>query len=206
MPEVTPSEFRLMLRSDLHGSARRLLGCRISISGCVARIVETEAYHQSEPGCHAFRGITPRTAVMFGEPGHAYVYFTYGNHWMLNVVAGEPGDAAAILIRAAVPEVGLNSMWQRRPKARRSEDLLNGPGKLCAAMEIGKAHNGVDLLSSDSPLKIALGDPVARVVSGTRIGLAVGKGDELPWRYADADNLEWVSRPVSGLCQLQTMA
>ena len=161
-----------------------------------ARIVEVEAYRGSDdPGSHAFRGRTPRNEVMFGRPGLAYVYFTYGMHWMLNVVVGPVGEASAVLVRAAEPLEGLELMRERRPKARVAEDLLSGPAKLAAAFGIERAENGLDLLSPSSDLRLLPGPRVAQVAVGTRIGLARGNGDELPWRFCDGSALRWVSRP-----------
>lgn len=131
---------------------------------------------------------------MFGEPGHAYVYFTYGNHWMLNVVAHDTGNAAAILIRAAKPLTGLETMRERRPKAKRDEDLLSGPGKLAAAFGLDRRHDGLNLFEGDE-VRMEPGEPPRQILTGTRIGLALGKGDDLPWRFVDADRLRWVSRP-----------
>ncbi len=184
-----------LLRRDVLAAAPKLLGWVLRTGDLSARIVEVEAYRTpDDPGCHAHRGQTPRCATMFGEPGHAYVYFTYGNHWMLNVVAHDAGNAAAILIRAAEPLTGLEAMRARRPKAKRDEDLLSGPGKLAAAFGLDGRHDGLNLLSS-SELRLEPAEPPRNILTGTRIGLALGKGDELPWRFVDADRLRWVSRP-----------
>jgi DNA-3-methyladenine glycosylase len=149
-----------------------------------ARIVEAEAYCGSDdPGSHAYRGMTPRTEVMFGPPGHLYVYFTYGMHWCANVVATKDGDAAAVLLRAAAPIDGVEVMRERRVKARRDRDLLAGPARLCQAFGITGAHNGVDLVRG--VIRIVddgVAPPAAPGVS-TRVGLAAGRGDESLWRY-----------------------
>ena len=149
-----------------------------------ARLVEVEAYCGSEdPGSHAYRGMTPRTEVMFGPPGHLYVYFTYGMHWCANVVATKDGDAAAVLLRAAAPVDGIDVMRERRVKARRDRDLLAGPARLCQAFGITKVDNGNDLVRGR--LRIVddgVAPPAAPGVS-TRIGLAVGRGDDHPWRF-----------------------
>lgn len=192
---MSPDDLRLLLAGDLHAAARRLLGCTLVRGERRARIVEVESYHGSEPGCHSFRGETPRTRPMFGPPGLAYVYFTYGNHWMLNVVAEEPGNSAAILIRAAQPLAGHDLMWPQRPKAKTDRDLLSGPGKLAAAFSLDGGFNNMDLLDSRSELHIEIGEPVDEVLVGTRIGLAPGKGDDLPWRWIDAARWEWASPP-----------
>lgn len=187
--------FRELLNDDVLAAAPALLGWELVKGQMRVRIVETEAYRTpDDPGCHAHRGETPRTKVMFGKPGHAYVYFTYGNHWMLNVVAHPAGVAAAILIRAARPLTGIDEMYSRRPKARRDEDLLSGPGKLCAALGITGAENGLFLLDGGA-LRLEPGEAVRNVVVGTRIGLAPRKGDTLPWRFCDSDQMPWVSKP-----------
>jgi DNA-3-methyladenine glycosylase len=149
-----------------------------------ARLVEVEAYCGSEdPGSHAYRGMTPRTEVMFGPPGHLYVYFTYGMHWCANVVATKDGDAAAVLLRAAAPVDGIDVMRERRVKARRDRDLLAGPARLCQAFGATGVDNGNDLVRGR--LRIVddgVAPPAAPGVS-TRIGLAVGRGDDHPWRF-----------------------
>ena len=137
-----------LLARDLLAAAPAMLGMHLVRGGRRARIVEAEAYRASDdPASHAYRGITQRTAVMFGPPGLAYVYFSYGAHWMLNVTALLPGSAGAILIRAAEPLEGLDEMFTRRPKARKPQDLLSGPGKLAPAFDITRADNGVDLFA-----------------------------------------------------------
>jgi DNA-3-methyladenine glycosylase len=149
-----------------------------------ARIVEAEAYLGSDdPGSHAYRGMTARTEVMFGPPGHLYVYFTYGMHWCANVVATKDGDAAAVLLRAAAPVEGVDVMRSRRAKARRDRELLAGPARLCQALGITGADNGNDLVrGAIRILDDGVPPPAAPAVS-VRIGLTVGRGDEHPWRF-----------------------
>ena len=188
-------EIREAVGCDVLKAAPMLLGARLVKDGLVAHIVETEAYRWDEEGCHAFRGRTQRNEVMFGPAGIAYVYFTYGMHWMLNVTCQSEGQAAAVLIRAAEPAAGIETMRTRRPRAEVDRNLLSGPAKLTAAFGITGTANGTDLLDPRSELHIEPGRRVARHVVGTRIGLAEGKGTELLWRFADADAMPWVSRP-----------
>jgi DNA-3-methyladenine glycosylase len=136
---------------------------------------------------------------MFGPPGYAYVYFTYGMHWMLNVAAQDHGIGAAVLIRAAEPITGIPKMWSNRPKAAKNEDLLSGPAKICAAFEIGPEEYGMNLFDPSSGLRIEPGESPVRVLHGPRIGLAEGKGERHLWRFADGGALRWVSSPKSDL-------
>lgn len=182
---------------ELLSASKALLGYHIVMPGMRARIVETEAYGPTDPGCHAFRGMTRRTRVMFDRPGLAYTYFTYGNHWMFCVTALDPGVAGAILVRAAVPLEGLDTMRLRRPKARMDVDLLNGPGKLCAAFQINQSHYGLDLNQPNDILWLEPGEPPITVKQGTRIGLAPGKGDLYRWRFWSAEDETYVSRPLT---------
>jgi DNA-3-methyladenine glycosylase len=149
------------------------------------RIVEVEAYKGAlDAASHAYRGETPRTAVMFGPPGYLYVYFTYGMHWCANVVCGPEGKASALLVRALAPLRGLDEMRQARgAAARRDRDLCNGPAKLCQALGITGADNGTNLLASRA--KVRLVDdgvpPPKSPAQGTRIGIRVAT--EEPWRF-----------------------
>lgn len=198
--KLTSAELLEILQGDVVEAAPVLLGWQLVRGNRRARIVEVEAYRGADdPGCHAFYGRTPRTEVMFGRAGLAYVYFTYGMHWMLNVTAGKEGDASAILIRAAEPLAGIETMFELRAKASRAEDLLSGPAKLAEAFSVTRSNYGASLLDPQGDLRLEPGTAVQAVASGTRIGLAIGKGDALPWRFADADALRWVSRPVAGL-------
>jgi DNA-3-methyladenine glycosylase len=159
------------------------------------RIVEVEAYHGAKDAAsHAYRGLTPRTAVMFGPPGFLYVYFTYGMHWCANVVCGPDGEAAAVLIRALEPLGGLEEMRVARPAARRDRDLCNGPAKLCQALGIGKADNGTDLLAVRKGSVRLLDDgnpPPKRPGRGTRIGIR--EATDKRWRFWVPDS-PYVSR------------
>lgn len=195
----------LLLRQALHvrpveECAALLLGWRVRTPDCLVQIVETEAYGgEDDAGSHAWRGETPRTRVMYGQPGHAFVYFTYGNHWMLNLVARPQGRAGAILIRAARVLEGRDAIALRRPKARSERDLLAGPGRLAQALAIGPQHNATDLLDPASQVRLEPGLPVSRVLRGARVGLSPGRGETTPWRFVDADELAWCSRPIRGL-------
>ena len=159
---------------------------KLLVSGTrVGRIVEVEAYHgANDAASHAYRGRTPRTAVMFGPPGFLYVYFTYGMHWCANVVCGPDGEAAAVLIRALAPVAGLDEMRSARPKARRERDLCSGPAKLCQALGITRAQNGDDLFASRAG-SVRLRDdgtpPPKRPARGTRIGIK--EATEHRWRF-----------------------
>ena len=178
---------------DVHTVARELVGCIVRHGETAGRIVETESYHQSEPACHAYAGLTPRTQTLFGPPGFAYVYFSYGIHALLNAVAEEPGVGAAVLIRAIEPVEGVDLMRERRAGIRRMEDLGNGPGKLTQALGIGLELNGTSL--TDGPIAIEpprAGDPEPDIVRGERIGIT--KAADLPWRFCDASS-DCVSKP-----------
>jgi DNA-3-methyladenine glycosylase len=162
-----------------------LLNKVLTVGGRSGRIVEVEAYHgANDAASHAYRGRTPRTAIMFGPPGFLYVYFTYGMHWCANVVCGPDGEAAAVLIRALAPLRGLEAMRTARPKARRDLDLCNGPAKLCEALGITGGANGTDLLATRGS-GVRLRDdgtpPPRRPGRGTRIGIK--EATERRWRF-----------------------
>jgi len=166
----------------------RALSRRIRLSG---RIVETEAYEPGDPASHGFRGPTPRNVSMFGEPGRLYTYFTYGHHWMANVVARGPGEGSAVLIRALEPLEGLEEMAARRGRSD-PRDLCSGPGKLAKALGLDKRHDGADLVRG-RVVWLEAGEPLApgRIERGPRVGLSVGM--ERDWRFWEADS-PWVSR------------
>jgi DNA-3-methyladenine glycosylase len=165
-----------------------LVGCIVRHGDTAGRIVETEAYHESEPACHAFRGLTPSTEVLFGATGHWYVYRSYGIHSMLNAVTGPAGEGAAVLIRALEPIEGLDVMRARR-RLDRLEDLCSGPGKLTQAMGIWLDLNGTRL---GDPVEIHPREREPEIAVGTRIGINVAV--DLPWRFCDAES-RCVSRP-----------
>jgi len=193
---MTQDDFRNLAERDVIAASHRLLGGILRLGELSARIVEVEAYRGlDDAGCHAYNRRGPKCETMYGLPGHAYVYFTYGNHWMLNLVALPVDLAGAILIRAAEPLTGFETMQERR-KQSDLRQLLSGPGKLCQAFGIDRRFDNTDLLGADE-LSIEIApNPVTNMVTGTRIGLAVGKGDELPWRFIDGDRMTWISRPL----------
>jgi DNA-3-methyladenine glycosylase len=184
MSQILPREF---YHRPTLSVARELIGARLVriLDGhrLAGLITETEAYiSQKDLACHARAGLTPRTAVMFGKPGHAYVYFTYGNHWMLNLVTEREGFPAAVLIRAIQPSEGVEAMLERR----NGRDTF-GPGKLCQAMGITKSENGVDLTETTGGLWIEAGlkVPNSLVTKGPRVGLNNTPEPWLskPWRF-----------------------
>jgi DNA-3-methyladenine glycosylase len=171
--------------------ARDLVGCVVTHGGAAGRIVETESYHEEEPACHAFVGLTPRTRTLFGPPAYAYVYRSYGIHALLNAVAEEEGVGAAVLIRALEPVEGLDLMRARRG-LHRVEDLCSGPGKLTQALGIGLELNGSALVDGPIAILPRPNGQEPRIVSDARIGIT--KAAELPWRFCDPDSAS-VSRP-----------
>jgi DNA-3-methyladenine glycosylase len=175
--------------------ARDLIGCSVVHARCAGVIVETEAYHESEPASHAFVGLTARTRTLFGKPGRAYVYRSYGIHAMLNAVCEPDGIGAGVLIRALEPVRGIAAMRARRGLAPDAavQELCSGPGKLTQALGISLAENGTSV--ERGPVRIAprtgaWQDP--HVLEGTRIGIT--KAVELRWRFGVAD-CAYVSRP-----------
>jgi DNA-3-methyladenine glycosylase len=183
---------RSFFTRSVHDVARDLIGCTVAHGPTAGVIVETESYHVDDPACHAFGGPTPRSSVLFGPPGHAYVYLSYGIHSLLNFVSEPEGEAAAVLIRALEPTVGIDVMRERRG-VERVLDLCSGPGKLTQALGIGLELNGVPL--EDGPIRVlrrtnGWSDPA--VVTGPRIGIT--KATEHPWRFSAAGN-RYVSRP-----------
>lgn len=174
--------------------APRLLGCLLvrELDGhkLVGRIVETEAYDQTDAASHSYRGRTPRTDVMFGPAGHVYVYFTYGMHYCMNVVCGPTGEGTAVLIRAIEPVEGEEYMAMNR-HGKTGVQVTNGPAKVCQALGIDKEWNGHNL--GDAPLQLIEQAPVSadEIVQTTRIGITQAK--DVPWRFYLRDN-PYVSR------------
>jgi DNA-3-methyladenine glycosylase len=176
---------RALLAGPVERVAPLLLGARLSGGGVTVRLTEVEAYAgEADPGSHAFRGRTPRTAVMFGPAGTAYVYFSYGMHWCLNVVAGPDGHASAVLVRAGTVVDGVEAARARRPGAS-DRDLCRGPARLTRALGVDGALGGTDLLDPAAPLRLALTEPPVppeQWRQGPRVGVA-GDGAPTPWRF-----------------------
>jgi DNA-3-methyladenine glycosylase len=178
---------------SVHDVARDLVGCTVRHGDTAGRIVEVESYHQEEPACHAFVGLTDRTRVLFGPPGRAYVYRSYGIHALLNAVCEEEGVGAAVLVRALEPVDGIDLMRERRGLEDVTQ-LCNGPGKLPQALGIELCENDTSLLG-DGPIQILPpqdGDRPAQLAIGERIGIT--KAADLPWRFCDPRSRS-VSRP-----------
>jgi DNA-3-methyladenine glycosylase len=173
-----PAEF---FARSVHEVAPALIGATLLVDGVGGRIVEVEAYDQEDPASHGYRGRTERNASMFGPPGHAYVYRSYGIHWCLNLVCEGEGMAAAVLVRALEPTHGLDAMREQRglddPRL-----LCSGPGRLCQALGVTREHDGLAL--DRPPFELLVADRPVDVVSGPRVGIT--RAVELPRRYAEA--------------------
>jgi DNA-3-methyladenine glycosylase len=173
----------------VHEVAPELVGAELYVDGVGGTIVEVEAYDHEDPAAHGFAGRTPRNATMFGPPGHAYVYRSYGIHWCVNFVCEDVGVASAVLIRALDPTRGLDEM-----RARRGVDeprlLCSGPGRLCQALAITREHDGLPL--DRPPFELRRRSGATALVSGKRIGIT--KAAEQPWRYGLAGS-RFLSRP-----------
>ena len=175
---------------SVHEVARDLVGCTLLYEGRGGVIVETESYEADDPACHAYVGLTERTRVLFGPPGYAYVYLSYGIHSLLNAVAEPNGEAAAVLIRALEPTHGVEEMRARRG-GKADADLCSGPGKLTEALGIGLADNERDLTREPFLLTPPTGER-PRIVTGPRI--VITKAVERPWRFC-AEGNRFVSKP-----------
>lgn len=156
-------------------------------SETTVRLVETEAYHESDPASHSYRGPTPRNAVMFGPGGHLYVYFTYGMHFCMNVSCGPEGTGAAVLLRAAAPVTGLDTIRSRRGPKPSDRDLLRGPARLTSGLGIDRPWDGTDVTDPTSPLRIEDdGAEVGEIGRGPRVGIR--QAVDQPWRFWIADH------------------
>ena len=185
----------MRLRKDffarsVHEVAPALIGATLLVDGVGGTIVEVEAYDHEDPAAHGFKGRTERNASMFGPPGHAYVYRSYGIHWCLNLVAEEEGAASAVLLRAIEPTQGVEAM-----KARRGLDderlLAAGPGRLCQALGVTRDHDGAPL--DEPPFELIARAREPDVATATRVGIT--RAADRPWRYALAGS-RFLSRPV----------
>lgn len=188
---------RRFYRRDPRDVAPDLLNKVLVVGGRSGRIVETEAYcGPIDPGAHSYRGMTPRTEVMFGSPGRLYVYLSYGMHWCCNPVCGDDGEGVAVLLRAVEPLDGIKEMRPLRAKAKRDVDLTNGPGKLTQALGILGTHNGADLVTGDHGIVIVddgTAPPTDPVVTW-RIGFGANPARDFPWRWFVRGS-RYVSRP-----------
>jgi DNA-3-methyladenine glycosylase len=178
---------------SVHVVARELIGCTLRVGGVGGVIVEVESYEREDPACHAYVGLTRRTATLFGPPARAYVYLSYGIHSLLNFVAEPEGSAAAVLIRALEPRWGLETMARRRRRAE-PRALCSGPGKLTEALGVGLDLNGAPLTRPPFELSVGeTGSTPIEVVTGPRIGIS--RATELPWRFCAASS-PFLSRPL----------
>jgi DNA-3-methyladenine glycosylase len=174
---------------SVHEVAPDLIGATLLFNGVGGRLVEVEAYHHTDPAAHSFRGPTERNAVMFGPPGYAYVYRSYGIHWCLNFVCEAKGSASAVLIRALEPTAGLAAMRRRRGMADERR-LCSGPGRVCEALGITVRQYGLALDAPPFELWARQGE--VEIVAGPRIGIT--KAAELPWRYGEKGS-RFLSKP-----------
>jgi DNA-3-methyladenine glycosylase len=180
---------RAFFSRSVHEVAPDLIGATLLYNGVGGRLVEVEAYHHTDPAAHSYNGPTARNLVMFGPPGFAYVYRSYGIHWCLNFVCEPKGSAAAVLIRAIEPTTGIAAM--RRRRGTTDERLLcSGPGRLCEALGITRAQNGLALTAA--PFEIFAREGAVETVTGPRIGIT--KAADLPWRYGEKGS-RFLSKP-----------
>jgi DNA-3-methyladenine glycosylase len=174
---------------SVHQVAPELIGAKLLFKGVGGIIIEVEAYHHTDPAAHSYGGRTERNAVMFGPPGYAYVYRSYGMHWCVNFVCEHEGSASAVLIRAIEPTIGLTAMRRRRGM-KDEKQLCSGPGKLCQALGITRAENALPL--DAMPFQILARTASVKVLKGVRIGIT--KAAEKPWRYGLKDS-KFLSKP-----------
>jgi len=180
---------RAFFARSVHQVAPDLIGATLLVDGVGGIIVEVEAYHHTDPAAHSFRGPTPRNLVMFGPPGFAYVYRSYGIHWCVNFVCEKEGSASAVLIRALEPTHGIAAMRRRRG-LQDERALCSGPGKLTEALGITGKHNGLPL--DAPPIALHARTKKTDIVAGVRIGIT--KAVELPWRYG-LEGSRFLSKP-----------
>ena len=175
---------------SVHEVAPDLVGATLLVNGVGGTLVEVEAYDQEDPASHGFGGRTARNAAMFGPPGHAYVYRSYGVHWCLNLVCEADGRASAVLLRALEPTHGLERMRQRRGVSA-DRLLCSGPGRLCQALGVTKEHDGLPL--DEPPFELLEREERPNVVAGPRVGIT--RAADVPWRYGLAGS-RYLSRPL----------
>jgi DNA-3-methyladenine glycosylase len=186
---MPPRLTRAFFARSVHKVAPDLIGATLLVGGVGGVIVEVEAYHHTDPAAHSYNGRTPRNAVMFGPPGAAYVYRSYGIHWCLNFVCEAEGSASAVLIRALAPREGLALMRRRRGLSD-ERALCSGPGKLCEALGVTDRHNGLPL--DKPPFELRTREGKAALVRGPRIGIS--KAVDKPWRFG-LKGSRFLSRP-----------
>jgi DNA-3-methyladenine glycosylase len=176
---------------SVHKVAPDIIGTTLLFNGAGGIIVEVEAYHHTDPAAHSYVGRTERNAVMFGPPGYLYVYRSYGIHWCMNFVCERDGSASAVLVRAIEPQHGLRAMAKRRGTDE-VRQLCSGPGKICQALGITRAENGLAL--DEKPFELFAREEKASVVRGPRIGIT--KAVEKPWRYGQKGS-KFLSKPFT---------
>ena len=181
---------RAFFARSVHAVAPELVGATLLVGGVGGTIVEVEAYDARDPASHGFAGMTARNRSMFGPPGHAYVYRSYGVHWCLNLVCDDEGQAAAVLVRALEPTHGIGVMRRRRG-VEEVRLLCSGPGRLCQALAVTREHDGLSL--DREPFSLRAAAEVADVVAGGRIGIT--RAADRPWRYGLAGS-RFLSRPL----------
>jgi DNA-3-methyladenine glycosylase len=184
---------RRFFERSVHEVAPALVGATLLVDGCGGVVVEVEAYDAQDPAAHGFRGRTERNASMFGPAGQAYVYRSYGVHWCLNLVCEEEGNPAAVLIRALEPTAGLARMRERRG-LEEPRLLCAGPGRLCQALGVTRAHDG--LVLDEPPFELRAPAGPVEVAVGRRIGISVAT--DRPWRYVLAGS-RYLSRPIGSI-------
>lgn len=194
------ADFPIDLSADAPVVARALIGCTVLVDGVGGRIVETEAYDRDDPASHTFGGPSGRNAAMFGPPGHAYIYRSYGLHWCFNIVCREDGHGAGVLIRALEPTVGIEVMRERRGMTN-DRLLCAGPGRLTQALGITQDHYGLSVFAPPFSL-VAPSGPVD-VVTGPRIGIS--KAIDLPWRFGERGS-PYVSKPFKPVTLIEPTA
>jgi DNA-3-methyladenine glycosylase len=183
---------RTFFARTVHDAAPELVGATLLVDGVGGIIVEVEAYDREDPAAHGYRGRTQRNAAMFGPPGHAYVYRSYGVHWCLNLVCEDEGAPAAVLVRALEPTVGLETMRARR-RLVDERALCSGPGKLCQALGVTREHDGLPL--DRPPFELLRREREPTVAAGPRVGIT--RAADLPWRYGLAGS-RYLSRSLAG--------